>query len=332
MARRPVGDVGRGSFRPLGSGSRFRGPLLGGRGPGTGAPAVALDQYFGRTKVLHNSFTTQADIADDATLNAITATLGTAMAKLKRLNIGAATGYTATIDGVSGGTAVPFAGVSVAAFTWSSLANEGAQLIEGGTGANSGFFPSNLASPARDYDPPLIITFGTDIAANVNGVNTTAAAVGLLSRGAANVSTAGANVGTEPGLFFLIPQGAAGVSGAVRCIYNSGLSAAATNQFDVTTTKTLTAAAGGSVIGGRFAIRLVVSGLSLASPPVFSNSYVEYWIDEVMVLRRVLTTAVPVFVNPGIAGVALGAGVGITHRVAYWTLTAGPVRYFTTTV
>lgn len=296
--------------------SHFRGPLRGAIGVAREAPASFLDRHIGRTKVVHNDFSSSFDITKSAT--PLSATPARLMALPIVVDTSALTIVTQTATSA-------FAGMPCMSITYGTADTNGVQLTQVGA-SNGGYFASLGGGVARNFDPPLVLTFSSELALTANGINNCFTAFGLFTSSAACMDGAGAL--TQSGSFcFYIPRGAAGVSGAVRTVW----AANGAVQEDTVISPGLTMTTENAV---RFAIRVSVRDLSAAASPLTSATEAEFYVNENLVRRMSSADGLemPLSLAPGIAGVRITTAAGNVAKIPYWVSTFGPIRSGPTTV
>ena len=295
MARRPYGS------NPS---SRFRGPLMGAEraGPAAGAGATTLTQWYGRTRVMHNPFLADYNIATTAPISLVVHP------------IGSPSGHAVSITSA----AVPYRGLPNAQFTGGTVASTGAQWTQGVVDQGIG---SSLASAtARAYDPETVISFVTELSMTATNLATGTVAIGFINCHLTDrvLTTAGAVSAAADGFFFRIPS-----TGVMECVWASaGALVTTPANFTYVTSDT-------NPVAIRLGVRFAVNGLTLSATPSLSGtSNATYYINDTLVATHSVastgTPLLPLSMNPGIA--VVNGGTQKTVHVPYWTMSMGPMR------
>lgn len=297
-------------------------------GASAGAPVWNLDQERGRTKVIHNSFNGALDITTVDSANPPTAGNNTLV-----LTLLGALPVVANAVTINGATNSAYMGLPVARFVPSNQNGKGGQWVQASTintgataGLNNGVGASLAGLTAKTYDPYLQLTFVTELGMVNTNIDTSSFATGLLSITGFVLSAGGLIGGVANGIFFRIPQGTAGVSSPIECIWVVG---GVIQQRTITNVR-YTAGAVATPGMMRFAIRVLINRLSAVAAPVLGgNSSIEYWINDTLVATHSPATSTgtslfPLNIGPGICIVRIN-GTSAAN-VPYWTYTIGPVR------
>ena len=291
--------------------SRFRGPLVAAvtAAPAIeGIPAELIARYAGRTKVIYNSFTTAADVstATPITLNRVAINAGVP-----------------TLTVISGSTTNPYGLIPAAELSAGANAT-GAQWVQGAAG--QGFGASLAGGIARNYAPPLVVTFASELAAPAAAINGAVLGIGLLDTNAATLDNVGAPAAAQ-GAYFRIPQGAAGVSGGITCVIGTDI------EYTPAPAVRLSA-----LVPRRFAIRMVIKRATAAADPLFTadeDGRVDFFIDDVRYASHFFSISnlgvIPIDVGPGVVSVRINGSTAGT-RIPYWLHTIGPMRAGATTI
>lgn len=286
-------------------GSRFRGPMFG--APGTlyeNMPAELISTAQGRYVRDVCTFKNAADVAQGA---------GARFESV--LAIGAGTGAALTIARAA--ATQPYAGFTVANFLSSTTNNQGSQFVAAET--NAGLFGSLAGDTARAFNPPLVVTYASELCVDATALANGVWALGLMEPNTnAALTTAGGFNNAANSIIFRIPATGVGI----QC-YSNALAT-------TTTSVNLTAS-----VPMRFGIRMVIVGMSAAGTPIgATNCFVQFYINDKLVATHQsdgVNFFIPINTGPGIAGVRLTGAVGNTYW-PYYVYCYGPIRAGATTL